>query len=202
MPHGDLIHLHDPVGVAVVSYKRPCPQTKADGLANAHKVRQMIEGMKLGLPDLGLVIFPRHSIQGMPGDADVMAVLAVLAQACRNAKVWAVFAMNVDEPACTTLVLMNDQGEIVHQHRDGLDGMKISIAIGHHDANAMLAVRCQGGRTLVDFNGVPLGECGEDRYGIHHIALGAQGPITNASGDPRSRPRGPRPDAAPPPARP
>lgn len=163
----------DTVGVAVVNYRMPRLRSPAEVIANAHKIRQMIEGMKLGLPGLDLVVFPEHSTHGVPygGDEGWHATLPapapeteVLAQACRNAAVWGVFSMGGGHP---TMVLMNRLGEIVQTCRgttpwtpeagvaEGPRGLKVGLVIcgDGHDAEvfgkvarqgAELVVRCQG----------------------------------------------------------
>lgn len=144
----------DAVGVAVVNYRMPRLRTQAEVLANANKIRQMMEGLKLGLPGLDLVIFPAYSTHGLLQDgAETVHVArgipgdetAVLARACRNAGVWGVFSLTATHAAArqgqapgNTLILMNDRGEIVQTHQAGQDG-RPGVCPGPKGMTVMLA---------------------------------------------------------------
>ncbi|KAF5836623.1 carbon-nitrogen hydrolase [Dunaliella salina] len=125
MPCGSISSSNDCVGVAVVNYRVPVPETKQEVLENCHKISKCMDGVKTGYPGVDLICFPEYSTQGFHPTKwrDLTTTLdgpevQVFREACIRNQVYGIFSItgeqhpDASKNPYNTLIMITDKGDI------------------------------------------------------------------------------------------
>lgn len=109
------------VGIAVLGYPVPDPARPVDVRCNHLRMAGMVTGIVRNLPGLDLLVFPEYVAHGVGPDpgVDPEEVVAVVARACRTARVWAAFGVTAGglRPAGgNAAVLIDPAGRVAARH--------------------------------------------------------------------------------------
>lgn len=120
---------HGALVLGLVQAQVPTISAPADLMTTAERLAGIVRGAKKGMPSLDLVVLPEYSINGLDPEAwlddDLLCDLdgpevALLKQACRDARVWGCFSLmerNPDGAPWNSGIVVDDAGEVQLYYR-------------------------------------------------------------------------------------